>query len=322
MVLQSNFRGYKERKKFKERKKTLAGAELELPNQEEGKERANDKQEDVDDEDESTYEAEENNDSDNTEVPEDEEHTEVADEAVIQDAQEEGHREDEEETKAATVLQSNFRGHKERKRLQEEGKIPAKKQKTTEEEESRKQEEEPDQDEAKAAVVLQSNFRGHKERKRLQEEGRIPKKQKESSAEEKVELTGEENVENPADPDEEKAATVLQSNFRGHRDRKRLKADKEKKVKEDAAIPEEEVDVSDVEIERRDEEELEKEQQEEEQAAVKIQSNFRGYKDRKNLKANRQAAQSKTQEFEQFSKEVMSLQSMLGTFLPTLRVLR
>uniref|UniRef100_A0A3P9LR03 non-specific serine/threonine protein kinase n=1 Tax=Oryzias latipes TaxID=8090 RepID=A0A3P9LR03_ORYLA len=289
VVLQSNFRGYKERKKFKERKKTLAGAELELPNQEEGRERANDKQEDVDDEDESTYEAEENNDSDNTEVPEDEEHTEVADEAVIQDAQEEGHREDEEETKAATVLQSNFRGHKERKRLQEEGKIPAKKQKTTEEEESRKQEEEPDQDEAKAAVVLQSNFRGHKERKRLQEEGRIPKKQKESSAEEEVELTGEENVENPADPDEEKAATVLQSNFRGHRDRKRLKADKEKKVKEDAAIPEEEVDVSDVEIERRDEEELEKEQQEEEQAAVKIQSNFRGYKDRKNLKANRQA---------------------------------
>ncbi|XP_078794393.1 myosin-IIIa isoform X8 [Oryzias latipes] len=304
VVLQSNFRGYKERKKFKERKKTLAGAELELPNQEEGRDRANDKQEDVDDEDESTYEAEENNDSDNTEVPEDEEHTEVADEAVIQDAQEEGHREDEEETKAATVLQSNFRGHKERKRLQEEGKIPAKKQKTTEEEESRTQEEDPDQDEAKAAVVLQSNFRGHKERKRLQEEGRIPKKQKESSAEEKVELTGEENVENPADPDEEKAATVLQSNFRGHRDRKRLKADKENKVKEDAAIPEEEVDVSDVEIERRDEEELEKERQEEEQAAVKIQSNFRGYKDRKNLKANRQAAQSKTQEFEQFSKEI------------------
>uniref|UniRef100_A0A8C7Y737 non-specific serine/threonine protein kinase n=1 Tax=Oryzias sinensis TaxID=183150 RepID=A0A8C7Y737_9TELE len=178
--------------------------------------------------------------------------------------------------------------------------------------------EEPDQDEAKAAVVLQSNFRGHKERKRLQEEGRIPKKQKESSAEEEA---GEENVENPADPDEEKAATVLQSNFRGHRDRKRLKADKEKKVKEDAAIPEEEVDVSDVEIERRDEEELEKERQEEEQAAVKIQSNFRGYKDRKNLKANRQAAQSKTQEFEQFSKEVMSLQSMLGTILPTLRKL-
>uniref|UniRef100_A0A8C7Y9V3 non-specific serine/threonine protein kinase n=1 Tax=Oryzias sinensis TaxID=183150 RepID=A0A8C7Y9V3_9TELE len=234
-------------------------------------------------------------------------------------ADDKSHREDEEETKAATVLQSNFRGHKERKRLQEEGKIPAKKQKTTEEEESRKQEEEPDQDEAKAAVVLQSNFRGHKERKRLQEEGRIPKKQKESSAEEEA---GEENVENPADPDEEKAATVLQSNFRGHRDRKRLKADKEKKVKEDAAIPEEEVDVSDVEIERRDEEELEKERQEEEQAAVKIQSNFRGYKDRKNLKANRQAAQSKTQEFEQFSKEVMSLQSMLGTILPTLRVLR
>uniref|UniRef100_A0A3B3B3T4 non-specific serine/threonine protein kinase n=1 Tax=Oryzias melastigma TaxID=30732 RepID=A0A3B3B3T4_ORYME len=305
VVLQSNFRGYKERKKFKERKKTLAGDELELPNQEGGGEKANNKQEDVDDEDESTYEAEENDDSDHTQVPEDEEHTEVADDAVIQEAD---HGGAEEETKAATVLQSNFRGHKERKRLQEEGKIPAKKQKAKEEEETREQEAEPEQDEAKAAVVLQSNFRGHKERKRLQEEGKIPKKQK---PEEKVELTGEEEAENPADPDEEKAATVLQSNFRGHRDRKRLKADKEKKARKDGAGPDVEeergeVDVNDVEIERRDEEEVEKERQEEEQAAVKIQSNFRGYKDRKNLRANKQEAQSQAQEFEQFSKEKAS----------------
>ncbi|RVE58585.1 hypothetical protein OJAV_G00195820 [Oryzias javanicus] len=309
VVLQSNFRGYKERKKFKERKKTLAGDELELPIQEEGGEKADDKQEDMDDEDESTYEAEENDDSDHTQVPEDEEHTEVADEAVVQEAQEADHGGAEDETKAATVLQSNFRGHKERKRLQEEGKIPAKKQKVKEEEETREQEAEPEQDEAKAAVVLQSNFRGHKERKRLQEEGKIPKKQK---PEEKVELT-EEKTENPGDPDEEKAATVLQSNFRGHRDRKRLKADKEKRAKEDGAVPDAEeetadergqVDVSDVEIERRDEDEVEKERQEEEQAAVKIQSNFRGYKDRKNLRANKQEAQSQAQEFEQFSKEI------------------
>uniref|UniRef100_A0A4W6DVE4 non-specific serine/threonine protein kinase n=1 Tax=Lates calcarifer TaxID=8187 RepID=A0A4W6DVE4_LATCA len=167
VVLQSNYRGYKERKKFKERKKTMAGAELEIPPDtvaeeeqekvgeestnkgEEERDKAADKQEENEEDEESTYEAEDNDDSDHTQVPEDDEHTEVADEVVIADtpaAGKEGQEEDkkgedgqenvageeaanlEEETKAATVLQSNFRGHKERKRLQEEGKIPAKKQ--------------------------------------------------------------------------------------------------------------------------------------------------------------------------------------------------
>uniref|UniRef100_A0AAQ5Y6F7 non-specific serine/threonine protein kinase n=1 Tax=Amphiprion ocellaris TaxID=80972 RepID=A0AAQ5Y6F7_AMPOC len=223
VVLQSNFRGYKERKKFKERKKTMAGAELEIPDavveenqeedgkeptsKEEGGEKAADIQEE-NDEDESTYEAEENDDSDHTQVAEDDEQTEVADEAMIEDAdagkevQEENKEEEaegsggektaedetanlEEETKAATVLQSNFRGHKERKRLQEEGKIPAKKQKASSPaaEEVPENEESPEP-EAGADV---------------------------SSSDVKTD-----------DADETKAAVVLQSNFRGHKERKRL----------------------------------------------------------------------------------------------------
>ncbi|XP_008301022.1 myosin-IIIa [Stegastes partitus] len=387
VVLQSNFRGYKERKKFKERKKTMAGSELEIPdaveeeNQEEdGKEPASkeeegkkttDNQEENDEDEESTYKAEENDDSDHTEVADDEENTEVADEAVIEDAdtgkeaQEESKEEGEgsgqektagdeavnleEETKAATVLQSNFRGHKERKRLQEEGKIPAKKQKANspagEEEVPEKEETEKeaspeaeadasasdvksdDADEAKAAVVLQSNFRGHKERKRLEEEGKIPKKRKkeqeappEPPKEEQVMQTEESvpesqedvSAENPEGLDEEKAATVLQSNFRGHRDRKKLKAEKEAKQKAKEETPndaeeeakEEAVDVTDVVIEHKDETDAEKERLEEEQAAVKIQSNFRGYKDRKNLKANKQTAQNESKQLESFSKEI------------------
>ncbi|XP_073344654.1 myosin-IIIa isoform X2 [Pagrus major] len=354
VVLQSNYRGFKERK--------------------------------------NTFEAEENDDSDHTQVPEDDEHTEVADEAVIEDAapaaaedagkeeQEEVNEDEkaaeeevvnvEEETKAATVLQSNFRGHKERKRLQEEGKIPAKKQKATsptgeeedvptasspagEEEVSEVQtpaeeiggeetEKEgetdvardvsssdvksDDQDEAKAAVVLQSNFRGHKERKRLEEEGKIPKKRKKEKEvtpepvnEEKEEqaIQTEESVpesQPDASVDEEKAATVLQSNFRGHRERKKLKEDREtrQKATEEPAIIEETIeeaeeevlDVTDVEIERKEESDAEKERQEEEHAAVKIQSNFRGYKDRKNLKANKQTAQTQAAQLESFSKEI------------------
>nr|XP_046227777.1 myosin-IIIa isoform X2 [Scatophagus argus] len=395
VVLQSNYRGYKERKKFKERKKTMAGAELQLPpnavfeqeggqgpvSKEEEVEKMDYKQEENDEDEESTYEAEENDDSDHTQVPEDDENTEVADEAVIENVavvdaiKGEEVVNMEEETKAATVLQSNFRGHKERKRLQEEGKIPEKKLKATsptgEEElptvssptaeekvpiqtpaekiccEETKKEESidaqdaadvssidvmlEDQDETKAAVVLQSNFRGHKERKRLEEEGKIPKRRKKErevapEEEEKeqvmqsVESVSESqegtSVENPEALDEEKAATVLQSNFRGHRERKKLKAERgtQQKAKEEAdndvegeskeEAEEEALDVSDVVIERKEEADVEKERQEEEQAAVKIQSNFRGYKDRKNLKANKQMAQTQAEQLESFSKEI------------------
>ncbi|XP_032359239.1 myosin-IIIa isoform X3 [Etheostoma spectabile] len=402
VVLQSNFRGYKERKKFKERKKTMAGAELELPPnavvKQEGGQEPTSKEEGVktadktenDDDEESTYEAEENDDSDHTQVPDDEDHTEVADELIEdalaidagQDKKEENGQEMaageeavniEEETKAATVLQSNFRGHKERKRLQDEGKIPAKKQKAkspsgeeavptvssptgeemvpagqtpaeevgyvaTEKEESPKAQDSADvsssdvqsegQDQAKAAVVLQSNFRGHKERKRLEEEGKIPKKKRKEKEitpkppkEEEEQVTQTEELGPESQPnaaaeglDEEKAATVLQSNFRGHRDRKKLKAEREtqNKTKEEAANDAEEetkeveeaLEVTDVMIERKEETDAEKERLEEEQAAVKIQSNFRGYKDRKNLKANKQTAQTEAAQLESFSKEI------------------
>ncbi|XP_059183414.1 myosin-IIIa [Centropristis striata] len=423
VVLQSNFRGYKERKKFKERKKTMAGAELEIPTSEEVEEEEKEpaskdgeaeKPEENEDEDDSTFVAEENDDSDHTQVPEDDEHTEVADEEVMEDApaaeageeeqQEEKKEENgqemaageeavnvEEETKAATVLQSNFRGHKERKRLQDEGKIPAKKQKAksptgeeeaptvstptgeeeeeaatvsspageeevpveevsneaTEKEESSTEAQdavspndvELEVEEAKAAVVLQSNFRGHKERKRLEEEGKIPKKKKKKEEEEVApeppreeedqvvetdesvqESQPEASAESQDGPDEEKAATVLQSNFRGHRDRKKLKAELEAKKKtkeeeeaandaeediiEEEAGEEEALDVCDVMIERKDETDADLERLEEEQAAVKIQSNFRGYKDRKNLKANKQKGRNEAVRLESFSRQI------------------
>uniref|UniRef100_A0A1A8CQF9 non-specific serine/threonine protein kinase n=2 Tax=Nothobranchius kadleci TaxID=1051664 RepID=A0A1A8CQF9_NOTKA len=323
VVLQSNFRGYKERKKFKERKKAIAGAELENPDghvEEEMDPKGPSKQGDEDDE--STIEAEDNDDSDHTEVADDEEHTEVGDDAVIEDVEEKTPG-DEEETKAATVLQSNFRGHKERKRLQEEGKIPAKKQK----EETGVQAgassspnhvELEDPDETKAAVVIQSNFRGHKERKRLEEEGKIPRKTKMEPTQKETVPDVQEDIspENLEGADEEKAATVLQSNFRGHRDRKKLKAEKEarQRGKEENVTPDgseqevkhetEVLDVTDVVCERKEETDVEKERQEEEQAAVKIQSNFRGYKDRKNLRANQQTARSEAEQLDSFSKEI------------------
>uniref|UniRef100_A0AAZ3RGF1 non-specific serine/threonine protein kinase n=1 Tax=Oncorhynchus tshawytscha TaxID=74940 RepID=A0AAZ3RGF1_ONCTS len=277
-------------------------------------------------EDEDTAKAEEDDDDEHTEVGEelvDEEDTEIDE----QQNAERGEGEEvnpEQEAKAATVLQSNFRGHKERKRLVEEGKIPARKQRVmspTEDETaevegmskpegmskvpetaavSARVEEKEEVDEAKAATVIQSNFRGHKERKRLQEEGKIPKKKKAKDAKEQpkqelvqpqeptLEPQPEPSTASQSEPDEEKAATVLQSNFRGHRDRKKFKEERER-------------------VKRSKEEPMVEEQEEglkvEDRAAVKIQSQFRGYKDRKNLKATKATAQRDMEELEVFSKE-------------------
>ncbi|MGH0164038.1 UNVERIFIED_CONTAM: hypothetical protein FKN15_046203 [Acipenser sinensis] len=163
-------------------------------------------------------------------------------------------------------------------------------------------------EEARAATVIQSNFRGHKERRRLQQEGKIPNKRKEDVKGESVEevpTMTEEFPEPPLDEagaDEEKAATVIQSNFRGHRDRKRLKEERDLHGRKEAVgqvnpEPEPPKEPSIPETENPD-------QQEQEAAAVKIQSNFRGYKDRKNLK---EASERERQELETFSKQITKL---------------
>uniref|UniRef100_A0AAQ6IGR5 non-specific serine/threonine protein kinase n=1 Tax=Anabas testudineus TaxID=64144 RepID=A0AAQ6IGR5_ANATE len=222
-----------------------------------------DKQKENDEDEESTVEAEENDDSDHTQVPEDDEHTEVVDEPIIEDV---------------SATDAGKEGQEEEK--EEKGEVNAAVEDTVNPEE-----------EARAATVIQSNFRGHKERKRLQEEGKIPaKKQKDI-----IPVSGE-NI-----------------NFRGQQDRKKLKAEREaqNKAKEEAVIPnnteeepkveeEEEatLDVTDVVIEHKEETYDEQQRLEEEQAAVKIQSNFRGYKDRKNLKANKDTSQKEAEQLQ------------------------
>ncbi|XP_033915005.3 myosin-IIIa-like isoform X1 [Acipenser ruthenus] len=285
IVLQSNYRGYRERKRMKERRQNADVVCTDLPPPV------------------AMEEAEQN------ETQEPESNT----------VDKEG-----EEARAATVIQSNFRGHRERRKLEEEGKIPVGAKKTTNVEqkqqtprgsvksnaESMQQQAEKTEgdEEAKAAVVIQSNFRGHKERRRLQQEGKIPNKRKEEVKGESVEeapTMTEEFPEPPSDEagaDEEKAATVIQSNFRGHRDRKRLKEERDLHGRKEAVVqvnpePEPPKEPSIPETENPD-------QQEQEAAAVKIQSNFRGYKDRKNLK---EASERERLELETFSKQITKL---------------
>ncbi|XP_069047374.1 myosin-IIIa isoform X4 [Lepisosteus oculatus] len=248
----------------------------------------------------------------------------------------------EEEAKAATVIQSNFRGHRERKRLEEEGKIPPRGKKGTAGEESRQPGKESgkselelndkrtadetanEEEETRAAVVIQSNFRGHKDRKRLQEEGKIPKKSQREMKRESAKAKPETVVEEPEPPsdgqglDEEKAATVIQSNFRGHRERKKLKEEREMAGTDEMARQGNSASEPPGADPVREAQSLE-EELDEEQAAVRIQSNFRGYKDRKNLK---EVSAREREEFETFSKQInrfsedyLSLQKKLNEII-------
>lgn len=337
VVLQSNYRGYRERKKYKERRernKTLTGDELAI----------------------SSSSPEKLTSEEDLDSIQEEGHKNIEEEKETEEEAAGGGDDDpEQETKAATVIQSNFRGHKERKRLQEEGKIPVRGKKETQspsvEEElpipdppppeelmeftEEMEDEAPaepsgEDEEAKAAVVLQSNFRGHKERKRLQDEGKIPRKKAKDDLANPEASEPDIIIEDLPPPpleldqdlnssssgaDEEHAATVLQSNFRGHKERKRLRAEREGATGREQEMSqeveeqenEEVLDITDVQLERKEVEEEEDTQAEEgqydeEQAAIKIQSNFRGYKDRKNLKAT---SQKQDEEVESLFREVL-----------------
>ncbi|XP_057680979.1 myosin-IIIa isoform X3 [Corythoichthys intestinalis] len=250
VVLQSNFRGYQERKKFKRRQKTLAGAELHLP-EAEGAREDDEGARSPEEEDEDTYEAEENEDSDHTQVPDDDEIIEMGVEALEDLPPEEDavSASLQEETNAAVVLQSNFRGHKERKRLREEA------ERNLNEPDER---EDGDVEETRAAVVLQRNFTSHMEEN--------PEKLQEPELCENLETQDEEDSnDEPLSPN-----------------------DVELELGE----------VSDASMECADE------KLEEQAAAVKIQSNFRGYKERQNMKASKQRAQEEAQQLETFSKQI------------------
>uniref|UniRef100_A0A3P8ZCE0 non-specific serine/threonine protein kinase n=1 Tax=Esox lucius TaxID=8010 RepID=A0A3P8ZCE0_ESOLU len=319
LVLQRNYRSYKDRKKLREHHKTVIEDELRL----------------------------------SSTLPiaveyEDREHTELGDEMNLEAAEMEEVN-PEHEAKAATVLQSNFRGHKERKRLVEEGKIlvrkprvisptednttkiegiPNPKEQSKFPEIAAKSASEEQKREVEASTVIQSNFRGHKEHKHFQEEGKIPLKNKtDDGAKEQpkpkpvqtheptIEPQKEQSITPKAEPDEEKAATILQSNFRDHQDSKKFQ--EKRKVKrskeetifgeqgEEIKVKDTVVDLTDVELVRI-EETVSKhgDMYDEEQAAVKIQSQFRGYKDRKNLKATYATAQRDMEKLEILSKEV------------------
>nr|XP_028606832.1 LOW QUALITY PROTEIN: myosin-IIIa [Podarcis muralis] len=189
----------------------------------------------------------------------------------------------------------------------------------------------PPRSEEEAAVILQSNYRGYRERKKVKEQGFKNAAGQEPPQEENlkpapeaeagmdhckkmgdadeaqsspVEVEVNANVELKSPPHtEEEAAVILQSNYRGYRERKKFKDEKCKKLgstdKGQASPPE--VHVSAAAVPKsppQTEEDVQITEMEsntavghnkspprsEEEAAVILQSNYRGYRERKKVK--------------------------------------
>ncbi|XP_046543958.1 triadin-like isoform X5 [Haliotis rubra] len=192
---------------------------------------------------------------------------------------------DPEVSKAALMIQAGFRGRMFRKNKKPEKTEESPAPPPAEE----KQEEEIDIDlndpeVEKAATKIQASFKGHKARKEVQalkgEEEAPPAAAEAKPEEEEIDIDLE-------DPQTEKAAVMIQAQFRGFKTRKDMTntnsettteaAPEESKQEEEEEV---DIDLTDPEVEK---------------AAVKIQSGFKGFKARKEMKASGEASPTKSE---------------------------
>ncbi|XP_042332773.1 myosin-IIIa isoform X3 [Sceloporus undulatus] len=194
--------------------------------------------------------------------------------------------------KAATKIQSHYRGYRERKSFRrkresflrkeqtevaanpgekEKNQIPEDGSETTVMQNSLSHTEEV------AAIILQSNYRGYRERKKFKEQC---EKKGDGHVTQSSLLEAEDSsalVQNTSRTEEE-AAVVLQSNYRGYRERKKFKG----RYKKMTGADEDQSTSSEVEggaalVPNSP-------PQSEEEAAIILQSNYRGYRERKRIR--------------------------------------
>ncbi|XP_077347117.1 myosin-IIIa isoform X2 [Lithobates pipiens] len=209
------------------------------------------------------------------------------------------------ESDAAVTIQSHYRGFKERRSFERKKESLKRKQFTDtndiptndhpeEKVEIRDPKEKSEED---AAVVLQSHFRGHQQRKQIKAERQQIQEQNKFNLEtgnsvlpkeETIEQESKQNDVEKSKEEEDKAAIVIQSNYRGHRDRKKFQEDRQKNAtqKTTQSFNSQPQNHSvDVKVQNSD---IEKRNDEEDKAALVIQSNYRGHRDRKKFQEERQ----------------------------------
>ena len=179
----------------------------------------------------------------------------------------------------ATVIQSNYRGYRVRKK--NKASSQGKESQTTKKNGFVQNEDE-------AATAIQSSFRGYKSRKEYNEKQKGPRQTHGFQDDEKM------RNEN---------ATVIQSNYRRYKARKDLKSRKENTDEDDATNIQSALKGR----ESRKRYELEKQQN---QSATVIQANYRGYKTRKELEGKRKKPQKEVSEVD-FDEDAEKIQGVV-----------
>eukprot|EP00762_Andalucia_godoyi_P004651 ANDGO_03545.mRNA.1 hypothetical protein len=229
---------------------------------------------------------------------------------------------------AATKIQSSYRGHQDRKRVEEikktprapaAGPLPAETSASSpvvEEHNETAAAPIPSKyaDESVAATKIQSSYRGHQDRKRVEEIKKSPQKPSSDIAPVPavapvLETAAEASPSTPSKHgDDAAAATKIQSSYRGHQDRKRVEEMRRTTTSTKSALPQaEQTEDRPASIEQsvpvtgaesalttsvEPPREPSRKYQDENVAATKIQSSYRGHQDRKKVEERRVSARS------------------------------
>ncbi|XP_053322761.1 myosin-IIIa [Spea bombifrons] len=163
----------------------------------------------------------------------------------------------------------------------------------------RKERSEMRKQENEAATKIQSHYRGFKERRSFQRKRESMKKKQHATPDDMIvndEPVGmDQENKSPEGKNEEEAAIVIQSHFRGHRQRKQMK-EGYRKEKESDITTEEIQELKDTEVLKKNHNDvgIDSSYPREDKAAIIIQSNYRGHRERKKLQEGRQMDKDNT----------------------------
>nr|DBA25152.1 TPA: hypothetical protein GDO54_012716 [Pyxicephalus adspersus] len=205
---------------------------------------------------------------------------------------------------SAVKIQSAYRGHAVRKELHSKTEL----QKVITEFQAcargylvRKKVKDMLKQKSDAAVTIQSHYRGFKERKNFEKQKESLKRKESKDTDVPTTDPSEEKIqiEDPTEEkSEEEAAIVIQSHFRGHQQRKQMKAERQQIQEEENSISEKDKPVLPEEETKEPENKhngIEERNEDEDKAAIVIQSNYRGHRERKRFQEERQKNTNTTQ---------------------------
>ncbi|KAM8967152.1 myosin-IIIa [Pelodytes ibericus] len=156
--------------------------------------------------------------------------------------------------------------------------------------------------ESDAATKIQSHYRGFRDRQSF-ERKRESMKKKECNNSDDANLNDQlaqpeemdEKIERPEGKSQEEAAIVIQSHFRGHKERKQIKEGHyEEKDPDDKTVANQDAEHAEILEKEHNDIAIDENDPREDKAAIVIQSNYRGHRERKKFQEGREKGQNNT----------------------------